>query len=746
MSTSKHFDRICAVVIVLAVLITLLFMNGTAFGIQTSEHAVGYEGRLFDASRVHHIDLVVDDWDDFLANCEDEEYVTCSAVIDGESYKNLALRAKGNTSLSSVRSMDSNRFSFKLEFDHFNKNETYHGLDKLCLNNIIQDNTYMKDYLTYRLMAEFGVEAPLCSYVWITVNGEDWGLYLAVEGVEDSFLQRNYGNDSGELYKPDNMDMGGGRGNGREFDMDAVLQDLFGEDVDISELSEEEIREKLDEAKPQDSGGFSGMPGGPGGFGGGFPGGGEMPAAPEGGFPSFEGGAAFPEGGFSAPDGAEGFTPPDADGSAEEDSASAEGEKSSERRESGKRGGPGGFGGGGPGGFGMGSDDVKLRYIDDDPDSYSGIFDSAKTVVTNADKTRLISSLRKLSEQTDLEEVLDIDEVLRYFVVHNFVVNGDSYTGSMIHNFYLHEKDGKLSMIPWDYNLAFGSFQSNDASSAVNDPIDTPLSVGSGDSRPMADWIFANEEYTAQYHALMAEFLESFDLDGMITETAALIAPYVEKDPTRFCTYEEFETGVETLRQFCALRSESVRGQLDGTIPSTDDGQNADPDTLVDASGLTLSALGSMGGGGGGFPGGGPGGSDGNSQGGFPGGSASNSEGGFPSGAGGFPGGNPGSAGDAPEGSFPDNNSGSSDASNSSESDSDSAFPSGGFPGGNGGGFPGGGPGGFDGGPQGGFPGGGSDGTVAAAPLSQSDWIMIAACFVTLLAGILFVIKFHSTI
>ena len=46
------------------------------------------------------------------------------------------------------------------------------------------------------------------------------------------------------------------------------------------------------------------------------------------------------------------------------------------------------------------------------------------------DEARLIESLKKLSSYEDLEDVLDIDAVLRYFVVHNFVVNGDSYTGS----------------------------------------------------------------------------------------------------------------------------------------------------------------------------------------------------------------------------------------------------------------------------------------------------------------------------
>ena len=46
----------------------------------------------------------------------------------------------------------------------------------------------------------------------------------------------------------------------------------------------------------------------------------------------------------------------------------------------------------------------------------------------------------------------------------------------MIHNYYLYEQDGKLSMLPWDYNLAFGGFQGNDATSSVNNPIDDVLS------------------------------------------------------------------------------------------------------------------------------------------------------------------------------------------------------------------------------------------------------------------------------
>lgn len=400
MSTSSNLDRICVAALALAVLIAALAFCAPALGYEAASGGVvlGYEERLFDTSVVHTIDIVMDDWEGFIAGCEDEEYVLCDLVIDGEEQPGAGIRAKGNTSLSSVAAYGNDRYSFKIEFDHYDSSLSYYGLDKLNLNNIIQDNTYMKDFLSYQLMAAAGAAAPLCSYVWITVNGEDWGLYLAVEGVEESFLLRNYGTDYGELYKPDSMEMGGGRGNG-------------------------------------------------GGFGG--------------------------------------------------------------------RGGMGG----------MPSD------MGEPPEDMGG---------------------------------------------------------------------GLLSMLPWDYNLAFGGFMgSSDAEALVNWSIDDPTSDGDTESRPMLAWTFESEEYTELYHAAFAEFIESVFTSGeferLFDETVELISPYVERDPTKFCTYEEFELGAETLREFCLLRAESIGYQLAGE------------DVTVDASGLDISAMGSMnntaGGGGKGFRG-----------------------------------------------------------------------------------------------------------------------------------------------
>ena len=540
MATHKNFDKVCCVVLALCLALTALFMNGESLGLQAAAREMGYESRLFDTASVHTIDIVLEDWEGFLETAQGEEYSLCSLVIDGETYENVAIRGKGNTSLTQVEQYGNSRYSFKVEFDHYDNALNYYGLDKLSLNNLIQDNTMLKDYLCYQLMGSFGVDAPLCSFVYITVNDEDWGLYLAVEGVEESFLQRNYGSGYGELYKPDSQSMGGGRGNGGAFSLGDWKQEAAGETGGAA----------LTAAGSQDT-----FPAAPDGLDSGFPG-------QEGFSPGTEG--EMPEGGApELPEGPEG------------------------------------------GGFSMGSDDTALLYTDDAYSSYQNIFDNAKTDVTDSDKDRLIASLKQLNAQENLEEVVDVEEVIRYFVVHNFVCNFDSYTGSMIHNYYLYEEDGQLSMIPWDYNLAFGGFLgSSDATALVNYPIDTPVSGGTVDSRPMLAWIFSSEEYTQLYHQYFSQFLAEWFDSGSFSQTLQqvvdLITPYVEKDPTKFCTTEEFQAGVEALEDFCLLRAQSVQGQLEGTIPSTDDGQSADSSSLVDASSVDISAMGTMNNGGGG--------------------------------------------------------------------------------------------------------------------------------------------------
>ena len=233
-------------------------------------------------------------------------------------------------------------------------------------------------------------------------------------------------------------------------------------------------------------------------------------------------------------------------------------------------------------GFGNGTSDAKLKYVGDKVSGYSALFASAKTEVTDADKTRIIAAIKALGE-SDMSAV-DVESVIRYFVVHNYVINYDSYTGNIVHNYYLFEDDGVMHMIPRDYNLAYGTFMSGDMTSMINDDIDNPLGIGHNGDRPMFEWILNNEEALEMYHEYYEEFLNTVDPVEIIEEAYELIRPYVEKDPTKFSTLEEFDAGVEMLKKFCDLRTQSIRSQLLGD------------NVRVDGSSLNASVIGTMGG------------------------------------------------------------------------------------------------------------------------------------------------------
>lgn len=524
MSKHKYTTIICVTIVIAMLAITAAFMASWNFGVTIAHMQPAYAEKLFSTDRVHTIDIVVkeSDWDQMIANAAQKEYIPCSVVIDNESVKNVGIRPKGNSSLSMITSTDSDRYSFKIEFDHYENGKNYFGLDKLALNNIVQDNTYMKDYVTYQMMNAMGADAPLSSFIWVTVNGENWGLYLAAEGIEESFAQRVYGNDFGKIYKPDSMNMGGRIGG-------------------------------------EDDKGFHDK--------------GQMP----------EWDAEMPQMQESA-NGQDGFL------------QQQDGEITKFRDN------------------GLGMDGgTSLIYSDDNPESYSDIFDNAVFDTSNADKARLIAAIKKLNAGEDINQVVDVDEVIRYFVVHNFVLNSDSYTGSMIHNYYLAENDGKLSMIAWDYNLAFGGMGgigggrfgnaqetetiTDNATSLVNYPIDSPMLAGSTEDKPMIAWIFDNQEYLGMYHEVYSQYMEYFNI-GKFTEmydnAIALISPYVEKDPSAFCTYEEFQKGSAALREFCLYRAESINGQLKGTIAITSEEQSATANAgFIDASDIDIESMGS---------------------------------------------------------------------------------------------------------------------------------------------------------
>ena len=471
MTSSRHINGIIAAITALAAVLCLgaaLLSGGSDSGGGLAQE---YETELFGASDIITVNILMDsgDWQDMLDNAIDETYYRCDVEVNGEVFYSVGIRPKGNTSLSTVyNDPTTERYSFKLEFDRYVSGQTCFGLDKLILNNNYADATGMKEALVYDMFAYLDADASLYNYAKISINGEYWGLYLALEAVEDSFLLRNYGVQEGELYKPE------------------------------------------------------------GAVGGGF---------------SQSGGGA------------------------------------------------------------------DLNYSDSSLSSYETIWDGAVTDSTDSDHRRVVTALEHAASGEDIENYMDIDSLLRYMAVHEFCVNADSLSGNMAHNYYLYESGGALSLIPWDYNLAFGGMGMGDAQSVINDPIDSPFS-----GTEFFDRLLENEEYLAQYHEYLQKLSEEYvlggGLDAFFERTHGLIDSLVETDPSAFYSYDEYTAACAMLQSTVTLRAQSVLGQLGGSIPSTDSAQRENAGALLSADGIDLSVMGQMntggpGGDGGGFPGGG---------------------------------------------------------------------------------------------------------------------------------------------
>ena len=566
-------------VIILALLLTsVLAYSPSSLGLNHSETL--YASTVFDKNSIMSVNIIMDeeDWDDMLENAMSEEYYSCDVEINGTKYCNVGIRPKGNTSLTEIARDDTtDRYSFKLEFDHYKEGQSLDGLDKLALNNMMSDATYMKEYISYDILTYMGVNSSLYSYAEVNVNGTYWGLYFAIEAVEESFLQRNYGTTDGELYKPETMG-GGEMPEGMEFPQ--------GERPEMPADSESQ----------EDTTEGNGMPQG-------------EPPAMQGGNQTQEGvaeGNEMPQGEPPAMQGGdqirEGTTAESNTQDTEVQEKQNEQAETSETTDDTKaqgmergQGGKGGFGGGG-----MGSD---LSYTDDDLDSYSVIWEnSVMGSVSDSDKERVVEALKNITNQENVEDYLDVDQMLRYIAANVVLLNDDSYFGNMLHNYYLYENDGKLSMIPWDYNLAFGGFAkgSGDATDLVNRAIDDVVSSGSLEERPMFAAALSSEAYYDQYHEYLQQLVEGYFESGLFETTVnqlkKMIAPYVETDPTAFYTYDEFEAGVETLLSFVKARFESIKAQLEGEIPATAAERTGEDYTLVDGSSITVSTMGTQGG------------------------------------------------------------------------------------------------------------------------------------------------------
>jgi hypothetical protein len=124
-------------------------------------------------------------------------YVEGDVQVDGRAFTGVGVRVKGS---STLRDFD-DKPSLKVKFNEFVPGQDFAGLERITLNNMVEDRTQTKEVMVYRLFAEAGMLASLANHATVYVNDEYYGLYTNLETPDDHWLEHRFDDASGQFWE-----------------------------------------------------------------------------------------------------------------------------------------------------------------------------------------------------------------------------------------------------------------------------------------------------------------------------------------------------------------------------------------------------------------------------------------------------------------------------------------------------------------------------------------------------------------
>ena len=112
-------------------------------------------------------------------------------------YGPVGIRIKGE---QSYRDIDE-KPSLKIKFSEYQDDGRFLGMRRIVFNNMIGDNSMLRERLAYRVFREYGSPAPRANHVNVFVNGERYGLYANVENTDEELLKEWFDNDEGSMWE-----------------------------------------------------------------------------------------------------------------------------------------------------------------------------------------------------------------------------------------------------------------------------------------------------------------------------------------------------------------------------------------------------------------------------------------------------------------------------------------------------------------------------------------------------------------
>jgi len=126
------------------------------------------------------------------------DYTAATVIVNGVTYPDVAVKLKG--AAGSFRSIDDHP-ALTLHFSKWAEGRRVFGLRRLHLNNSVQDDSRMNEYIGSDLFRAAGVPTPRVAWATVRLNERKLGLYVLKEAFESEFLKLYFGSNKGNLYE-----------------------------------------------------------------------------------------------------------------------------------------------------------------------------------------------------------------------------------------------------------------------------------------------------------------------------------------------------------------------------------------------------------------------------------------------------------------------------------------------------------------------------------------------------------------
>jgi hypothetical protein len=207
-------------------LLTVLFFAPGLFGqnlpnamyFAENEHTLYTNGRvsdgLYDESNLQDIQLwfsQADYWQQLKNNYSNKINLPATMVVEGDTFFNVGVRFKGNTSYNMIQNYD--KKSFNITMDYLVPGQDLDGYSTLNLNNAFEDASFMRE-VSYLHQIRRHIPAARANYVRLFINGVSWGIYPNVQQINGDYLKEWFFSNNGTRWRADRPAGGGGPGGG----------------------------------------------------------------------------------------------------------------------------------------------------------------------------------------------------------------------------------------------------------------------------------------------------------------------------------------------------------------------------------------------------------------------------------------------------------------------------------------------------------------------------------------------------